>query len=143
MAILTLDAKTVRPLFGSITSSKQMGEASSVKKIVFVGPDSLLYEAAGDDNNHATGQLGMIVSGGRATTDGTVQAGEQVDVLWFGRVELGTTLDETKQYYLANETSSVKGLIGDVAGTVTRRLGKPESSRVFFFNPQDVATAYT
>ena len=142
MSTLTLTPRLVRVLPGGITSTRVMYEASKVGRIVYVGTDSLMREAAGDTNTLATGQLGLIVSGGRADPDGNVAAGEAVTVLWFGRVNLGVTLVSTTQYYLADTTSTVKGLFGDAAGTVSRRVAKPEDETgIIFFNPQDVATA--
>lgn len=145
MATLTIDATLVKPLVGSIISPKVLGAASKVGRVVYVDDvdPNKVYEADADGNATATGQLGIIVGGGLnvlVNDTGVLAAGAQVDVLWFGRLVLGVTLDPNKQYYLANTTSSVDGLIGDAAGSVSRRLGKPESAKIFFFNPQDVAT---
>ncbi len=142
MSTLTLNPKIGRVLPGGITSPRVMGEASKVLRIVYVGTDSKMREAYGDDNAHATGQLGLIVAGGRNDPDGIVAADEAVTILWIGRVNLGVTLVSTANYYLADITSTVKGLFGDAAGTVSRRVAKAEDETgIIFFNPQDVATA--
>lgn len=142
MSTLAPDPKIGRVLPGGIVSPRVMGEASKVLRVVYVGTDGRMYEAAGDDNEHATGHLGLIVSGGNHDEDGIVAADEAVTILWVGRVNLGVTLVSTKNYFLADTTSTVKGLFGDAAGTVSRRLAKAETEDgIIFFNPQDVATA--
>lgn len=136
MATLTLYPLKVKPLEGSIISAKDAGEATKVGRLVYVAGDGLVYETDAADAAKVSGQIGMVVSGGREDRDGDIAAGERVGVLWFGRVALnGTTLDETKSFFCADVTSTVKGLIGDTAGTVTRRIGAAESETVLFFNP--------
>lgn len=143
MATLTVDVTRVRPLPGSVVTPKVMAEASKLGRICFVAPDGNLREAAGDTLPLATGQLVVLVAGSNRNPDGTVAAGEAVDALEFGRYTPGFAVDPTKQYYLANITSTVKGLYGDAVGSNTRRMGKPEGTEVFFFNPQEVATTYS
>ena len=143
MATLSFDATKIRPLLGSVTSLAVMGEASKVGRVVYVGTDDKMYQAAADNNVLGSGLLGVIVaySSGKVDPTGVIAANDEVTVLWYGPfVAGGLTLDSTKQYFLANITSTVKGLIGDAAGAVSRRLGKPRQTDVFFFNPQDVAT---
>jgi len=136
MATLTLYPAKIKPLEGAIISAKDAGEATKVGKLVYVAADGMVYETDAASAAKVSGNIGMVVSGGRQDPEGDVAAGERVGVLWFGRVALnGTTLDMTKQYYCANVTSTVKGLIGDAAGTVTRRVGAAESATVLFFNP--------
>ena len=143
MTTFTPDVTRVRPLPGSVVTPKVMAEASKLGRLCFIAPDGNLREAAGDTLPLATGQLVVIVASGNRNPDGTVAAGEAVDALEFGRYAPGFAVDPTKQYFLANITSTVKGLFGDAAGSNTRRLGKPESLEVFFFNPQEVATTYS
>lgn len=143
MTTFTPDVTRVRVLPGAVVAPKTMGEASKVGRLCFVGPDGDLREAAGDTLPMATGQLVVVLDGHNHNPDGTVAAGERVTALEFGRYVPGFTLDPTKQYFLANITSTVKGLFGDAAGSNTRRTGKPEDTEVFFFNPQDVATTYS
>ncbi len=110
MAILTINPKRVRPLLGSITSMIELGEASQVGRTVYVAADGKAYETDGADADKVSGQVGMIVAGSRATADGVLIAGERVTALWFGRVALaGASLDETAQYYLADESGGESG----------------------------------
>jgi len=135
---VTIDPTHVRPLVGSTVIPKTAGEASDVGTTVYFSDDDTVLETDANDAATVTGRVGMIVAGGRHEPSGAIAEGERVTVLEFGRVSLGpdADLDITKQYF----ASDTKGLIGDVAGTVTRRLGAPESSEVFFFNP-DAASA--
>lgn len=142
MATLALNARLVRPAVGSIVSPKDAGEATAIGRLVYVETNGKVYETDATNANTVTGQLGMVVGTGQPhRTTGIIAADERVDVLWFGRVQLGVTLNPDAQYYAANVASTVKGLIGDVAGSTSRRIGKAESADgTFFFNPQDVAT---
>lgn len=142
MSTLTIIPRLVRVLPGAIVSTRIMGEVSKVGRNAFVYTDGTMHEAAGDTNELATGHMGLIVAGGKYDPDGNVAIGEAVTILWVGRVNLGVTLVSTDQYYLADTTSTIKGLFGNAAGSVTRRLGKPETEDgILFYNPQDVATA--
>lgn len=142
MATLTIDPKKVRPHAGSLVIAGTMGGASQLGRIVRVNSSNQWVEAYGDSNLNATGTLAMIVGSSRDDGTGVVASGDTVTLCTFGLVHLGVTLNPLLQYYLANTTSTVNGLIGDAAGSVTRRVGKAYATDgTFFFNPQDVATA--
>lgn len=142
MAILAVPPTNTRPLKGSIVSPQNMGAASQIGRLIFIDADGLCYETDATNANSVTGLIGLIVGTGQPyRASGIVAIEDRVSVLWFGRVYLGVTLNPDAQYFAANITSTVKGLIGDVAGSTSRRVGKPESTDgVFFFNPQEIAT---
>lgn len=137
MANVTIDPKKVRPLLSANVRAHDMGEASQLGRWVYVASDGKVYETDAASAAKVSGNLGMIISGGRSHPDGLVAAGERVGVCWFGEVALNNgTLDVTKIYYAADETASVTGLMSDADdGTVTRRLGSPVTADIFFINP--------
>ena len=144
MATVTIsDATQVRLLQGSIVTSHICNDAAKLGRVVYAGTSNKVYLAAADNNYTATAKLGLIVAGGSEDKSGNVAAGEQVAVLWFGRATLGSgvTLATTTNYYLSNAVSTVKGLIGDAAGTISRRLFHAETTTTLFWNPQDMAYA--
>jgi len=141
MATITIDPTKVRPLFGSITRQFVMGEASQCGRWAIVGSDATLTETDAEEAATSDGTVVLIVAGSKQSTDGAVANGETVTAVAFGPVAMpGADLDPTDDYYLADTTSTVDGLMGDTAGTVTRRCGRALESEVFFVNP-DIAEA--
>lgn len=138
MANLTINPKHVRPLVGSTLVPKTAGVAMEVGQLVYFYADDEVRLTDADTAATVTGRVGQIVAGGRHEPTGAIIVGERVTVLEFGRVSYGpdANMDLSKQYFVSNTT----GLMNDVPGTVTRRVGAPESSEVFFFNP-DAASA--
>lgn len=144
MATLTIPATGVCPLVGSLVIPGVMAAASQIGRVV-VTSSSGWVEASADTNVEALGMLGLIVgaSNGLNSKTGVVASGDDVSILLWGAVNLGTvTLALDDQYYLADTTSLVSGLIGNAAGTVSRLIGKPlNTTGYFFFAPQmDVVT---
>jgi hypothetical protein len=137
MTDVTINPKHVRPLVGSTVVPKTCGVTATVGDIVYFYGDDEVRKTDADTAGTVTGRVGQIVAGGRHEPSGAIAVGERVTVLEFGRVSYGpdANLDLTKQYYVSNTA----GKMGDVTGTITRRLGAPESSEVFFFNPDAVA----
>ena len=141
MAIVTISQTTARPLIGAITRQFVMAEASQCGRWCYIDSNDQLNETAADEAATSEGTLAFIVSGAKQNTAGTVEAGETVTAVVFGPVAMpGAALDPTSDYYLANTTSTVNGLMADAAGTVTRRTGRALASEVFFVNP-DIAVA--
>ncbi len=144
MATLTIPPTGVRPLVGSMVYSGTMAEASQIGRVVVTSSTGWV-EASGNTNVEALGMIGLIVgaSNGMNSKTGVVAIGDEVSILLWGPVNLGNvTLALDDQYYLADTTSSVSGLFGNAAGTVSRLLGKPlNATGEFFFAPQmDVVT---
>ncbi len=140
MADLTITPAKVAPLAGSIVVAKEAGEDMTVGNLVYVSSDGTVKLCDADTLATVTGQMGIVVAGngngGLPSSTGAIVDGETVSVVVFGRVSFGEAiLDETKQYYASNTA----GAIGDVTGTITRRVGAPESDTIFFFNPNTVA----
>lgn len=131
MTLITVQATRIRPLLGSITGAGQMGEASQIGQLVYVGSDDKLYETDATDASKVSGKLGWLVAGNQITADGSLQIDEAVTVVWFGRVAVGEGLDPSQDYYIAD----TPGRMADAVGTITRRTGYAESASVFFFNP--------
>lgn len=139
MADIVLDPLKVRPLFGGITSPMIATVATQIGRIVQVH-DTLsgqVVQADASAVGTVSGHIGMVVGAGNKGTDGVIAAGETCDVLWFGRVAVDVTLDPLGNLYV----SDTAGVIADAAGTSSRRIGKPETANVLFFNPEDVAWA--
>jgi hypothetical protein len=141
MAVQVIDPTKVRPLTGSIVSQMMMGETSYVGRFCYVGSDGKLYECDSTDSAKVTGQLYMIVAGGRNENDGAVSQFEAVSAVSFGRVAINNgTLTPAADYYIADPTTvtgydgNQSGLIENSAGTVTRRIGAAESADIFFVN---------
>jgi len=141
MATITIDASKVRPLLGSITRQFVMAEASQCGRWAYVDASGQLNETDAAEAATSEGTVVLIVAGSKQATDGAVASGETVTAVVFGPVAMpGTALDPTTDYYLADTTSTVDGLMADAAGTVTRRCGRALESEVFFVNP-DIAEA--
>lgn len=138
MTDVTINPKHIRPLVGSTVVPKTAGEAMDVGDLCYPTDDETVMQTDADTAATLTGRVFLVVAGGAHDPDGAIAEDERVTVLEFGRVSLGpdADLDVSKQYFASNN----KGKFGDTAGTVTRRVGAPESSEVLFFNP-DAASA--
>lgn len=140
MADITFDPTKVRPLFGGITSSMSAAVATQIGRLVYATDTSgVVDETDGSAAQTTTGQIGIIVGAGNKEPDGVIAAGEQVDVLWFGRMAVAETLDVTSNLFV----SDTAGVAADAAGSSSRRIGKPETPNVLFFNPEDVPFSST
>jgi hypothetical protein len=134
MGDITINPTLVRAEQGSNVTPRTMGENGQLGNLVYPTGNDTVMLCDANDSATVDGLIGMIVGGmtnsGLPRADGTVKSGERVDVVWFGRVEVGEVLDLTKNYFASNTT----GAVSDTAGAVTRRIGQPESTHVLFFN---------
>ncbi|MBL8162464.1 MAG: hypothetical protein JNJ61_10800 [Anaerolineae bacterium] len=136
MTVLTITATKVRPLQQQgciVIPSFRAAEAMTVGDVVYVSDATNRKVTRTDADTLATvrGMVYLVVAGGRHKTDGAIAIDEAVDLVEFGPVNLGATLDVTKTYYASNTT----GKIDDAPGTSVRRLGYARDTEVFFFNP--------
>lgn len=133
MANITVTPKLIKPQQGSCTQTHIMTEVSQIGYAVrATGTSNKVAHSDASTGPGAIGRIGMIVSGAYADPTGAIAAGEAVDVLWFGPVELGedAALDVTKNYFVSDDA----GRIADAAGTVTRRVGAPLTNTLFFWD---------
>lgn len=145
MAYIAVDPLKVRPLPGSIVSPHKITAAGFIGRLVYALDDSTVALTDAATPSKVSGQIGQIVGGGAQllSPTGAVAANEMCDILWFGRVTWGVDLDPTKNYFVGNSDSGALGKVSDTAGDDSRRIGKPEDSDVFFFNPESVAFTST
>lgn len=141
MALYTIDPAEVRALEGCITRNVVLNEASQVGRAVYFVDDHTVAETDGADLNKVIGNIGFIVSGAKHTPGGTVAAQERATVAMIGPVFVGedAALDLTKAIFLADEDTSVSGLLADTDGTVTRRVGAPLAADTLFWNGVDTS----
>jgi len=134
MANPTVTVKNVKPLLPSTVLPGKAGAAitAAVGKVVRRDSDGDWVLAQADSLANATGEIGIVVATGRIEQDGDALEGEALSVLIQGRIAGLTVLDETKNYYLSDNTA---GLIEDVAPTFLRFVGNAENSETFYFNP--------
>ncbi len=140
MANLTPVVANMRPLEPSIVLKGQAaaGVTAIVGQIVYKNADGEWAVADASAAATSKGLIGVVVATARALSTGTCLANEELSVLVYGRVTgWSDALDETVDYYLSNDA----GQIADAAGTVSRFLGHPESSTVFFFDPIGIPTS--
>lgn len=143
MTLTSIDPKKVRPLAGCITRPFTMSGASQLGRLVYPSADDVVSETDAADSATVDGAVGMIVGGSRHSTDGLVVDGETVSVCFFGPVVVGNqddaVLDVTANYFAADVASTVKGRIGDAAGSASRRIGNPLTTTILFFNGADIS----
>lgn len=140
MANVTISSKTdVRPLVPSNVVKALTAEALNLGEVVY--RNSSGYWAKADASTLVTsrGQIGIVVAGGQASSDGTVASGDMAAVVVHGRVYLGggLTLDETKSYYVSNTAGS----LSDTVGTHSRIVGNAEDQQVFYVDPEVKVTS--
>lgn len=133
MANVTITPNQIKPLVGSTVEPRTAAVAMTVGDLVYPSGDDNVNLTDADTAATVSGLVGIIVAGGRHEPSGAIIAGERVTVLWFGRVYLGDSanLDRTKAYFVSNTAAK----LSDTPGTNPRRVGAPETSRIFFWNP--------
>ncbi len=135
MAEVTIDALNVRALDDAICGKAEAGEAMNLGDWIRIGSDEKAYQTDASTGAGVSGKIGLVVAASDHyyNSDGSIAAGETITYVGLGDVYLGedAALDETKAYYLSEE----QGQITDVEPSISRLVGYPTSSKVFFVNP--------
>ncbi len=127
MALVSLNATTIRPLKGAQVSQGVAGADMVIGDIVQMDGNN---EAQLADMT-AVGNLFMIVGvGSFHRTDGSVKTGDGITLCSRGRVALGAAVLSPTAVYFVGATA---GKLDDAAGTTVRRVAGAESTQILVF----------
>lgn len=135
MTDITPSPTQTRPLDGCMTRPVVTGEATAIGLVHYFSADDTVMKTDDDTEAGVSGQLGIIVAGGKHTAAGTLVSGERASVVLKGPVYLGESadLDPTKIYYAGDA-----GVITDVAPSNVRPIGYALNDTVLYFDPSAI-----